>query len=136
VLGAIIVAFLGILGTLIGSYLQGMSNLNLEKLKFETDLIAKVVSNNDIQQNKKNLKFLLDAGLIRDTGNKIKQLVADSTFDLNIRKDNIRSDHFWVAGRVEDENGVPLENVGVYVDNDALPVTNCRPGGTPNSHPP
>lgn len=74
------------------------------------------------------------AGFIRDTGNKIKQLVADTAFDLNIRKDYVRSDHFWVAGRVEDEKGVPLENVGVYVDNDSLPVTNSDKHGSFTLH--
>ena len=80
----ILVAIFGIVGTLFGAWLQGYSNRKLERLKFESEIILKVATSDSIAQNKKNLKFLLDAGFISDDHGRINNLVNDSSFDLKI----------------------------------------------------
>jgi hypothetical protein len=127
----IIVTLIGILGTLIGSYIQGMSNQKLEKLRFESDLITKVVSSNDLVQNKKNLKFLLDAGLITDNDHKIEKLVNDTSFDVKIPQ-NIsrpRLSFSYFSGIVRNEVGVPLKDVIIRVLNDSSMETKTNKNG-------
>jgi hypothetical protein len=82
---ALLVALLGIFGTLLGSFLQGRSNLALEQRKFESDIILKAATSDNIEQNKKNLKFLLDAGFIHDNEQKLRRIITDSVFTLKIQ---------------------------------------------------
>jgi hypothetical protein len=98
----ILVAIFGILGTGLGAWLQGYSNQKLERLKFESEIILKVVTSDSIEQNKRNLKFLLDAGFIKDEQGKIDRLVNDSSFDFRIESLNV--------GRLEFSN-VPLSQI-------------------------
>lgn len=126
---AIIVAVIGIVGTLVGYLIQGTSDQRLEKLKFESDLIAKVVSSNDLAQNKKNLKFLLDAGFITDKENKIKLLVDDTSFDLKIQQNNSPSQPYsFVSGIVQTEDGHPLSDVIVKVNDSVLVASTNHKG--------
>lgn len=114
----IMVTLIGILGTLIGSYVQGSSNQRLEKLKFESELITKVVTSGDLTQNKRNLKFLLDAGFISDPDHRISALVKDSAFGLQIQSQaEERSDGF-LLGRVEDEDHRPVGGVWIQMRDD------------------
>lgn len=85
----ILAAIFGILGTGLGAWLQGYSNQKLERLKFESEIILKVATSDSIEQNKKNLKFLLDAGFINDEQGKIDRLVNDSSFDFRIESSNV-----------------------------------------------
>ncbi|HEY4149974.1 MAG TPA: hypothetical protein VGM41_13640 [Chitinophagaceae bacterium] len=87
----IFTAIIGIIGTLIVAMIQGNSNQKLEKLKFESELILKAATSDSIEQNKKNLKFLLSAGFLTDEQGKIKKLVEDSGFNLKIDNPNVAS---------------------------------------------
>jgi hypothetical protein len=90
-------------------------------LRFESDLITKVVSSNDLAQNKSNLKFLLDAGLITDNQHKIEKLVNDTAFDVKIPQNALKTSppFSFVSGLVRDEAGTPLNGVSIVVLKDS-----------------
>lgn len=69
-------AIFAILGTGLGAWLQGRSNLELEQKKFESSLIINMLEKADNQESAaKNLNFLVKAGLISDNDGKIADLV-------------------------------------------------------------
>lgn len=61
-------AAFGLLGTGFGAWLQGEANLNLEKQKFEANLILKMIETNGNQeQSASNLSFFIKAGLLENS---------------------------------------------------------------------
>jgi hypothetical protein len=58
-------AIFGLLGTGIGAALQGYSNLQLERQKFESSLIQKALEIKDRNEAAKTLLFLVDSGVIQ-----------------------------------------------------------------------
>ena len=73
----IIAALVGFVGTGVGAYMQGRSQLNIERLKFESNLILKAIETGNREEAKNNLLFLVHAGFIEDTGGKIAALAKD-----------------------------------------------------------
>lgn len=65
VLATVLVAFIGLLGTGIGAYLQGRSNLELELAKFESEIILRGLDNEHPLERVKYLSFITKAGLIK-----------------------------------------------------------------------
>src|SRR6187431_1510200 len=65
-------AFFAILGTGIGAWLQGKSNIELEQQKYESSLILKMVETDSRSQAITNLDFLLTLGLIKNNDLKDK----------------------------------------------------------------
>jgi hypothetical protein len=74
----IIAAIVGLIGTAVGSYMQGRSQLEIERLKFESNLILKAVETGDSEKAKNNLLFMLGAGFIQDKDGKISALAKKS----------------------------------------------------------
>ena len=54
--------------------MQGRSQLDIERLKFEANLVLKAIEIDDSEKAKKNLLFMLRAGLIQDKEGKITAL--------------------------------------------------------------
>jgi hypothetical protein len=81
---AILVAIFGIFGTAIGAYMQGHTDEKLERLKFESDVILKAATSDNNEKNKRNLRFLLDAGFINDQNGSIRKLVTEEDADFKI----------------------------------------------------
>jgi hypothetical protein len=80
----IIVAIVGFVGTFTATYVAGLQNQKLEKIKLESNLLLKAVETGDINKNKINIKFLLDAGFISDEQGKLRKLLTDSTANLEL----------------------------------------------------
>jgi hypothetical protein len=59
----------------VGAYIQGRSQLDIERLKFESSVILKAIETGDREESRKNLAFVLQAGLIKDPGHKIAALI-------------------------------------------------------------
>jgi hypothetical protein len=74
-------ALFAILGTILGAWMQGKSNLKLEERKYESTLILKMVETDSKGQAIENLGFLLDMGLIKneDLRAKVDKVVKDSS---------------------------------------------------------
>jgi Putative peptidoglycan binding domain len=71
----LLLALVGLLGTGVGAVLQGFWNTKLEREKFEFSLIQKALDTADKKEASRNLKFLVQAGLISEfDGNKIESL--------------------------------------------------------------
>jgi len=111
----IIVALLGIFSTLIATYVQNNGNQQLEKTKFESEIILKVASSNDLDQNKKNLRFLVDAGLISDNLQKINKVLKDTASSLRVTTDKFANSVISFAGHVVNEEGKFLDGVNIRV---------------------
>ena len=60
----LLLALVGLVGTGVGAVLQGFWNTRLEREKFEFSLIQKALDTADKNEAGRNLKFLVDAGLI------------------------------------------------------------------------
>jgi hypothetical protein len=75
-------AIFGVVGTAVGAGLQGYSNFQLERQKFEFTLIQKSLETKDTDEAAKRLQFLVDSGVIKSLdSNKIREL-AESPKDL------------------------------------------------------
>jgi len=120
----IIVAVIGLLGTYLGSFLQGMNNQKLERLKFESEIILKVLGADDIEQNKRNLNFLLDAGFIKDNEAELRKLLKDTSFNVRITSNEDRITKNTIVGFVSDIEGNLIDNVEiqVYIGNKRIKV--------------
>lgn len=62
----ILAGILTLAGTIAGAFLQNHASLQLERAKEEHELILKMVNVNDLEQGKKNTRFLAETGLISD----------------------------------------------------------------------
>jgi len=78
---AIATGLIGILATGAGALIQSRANLELERQKFESELILKAIGTGDQRTAANNLLFFRQLGLIRDPNGKIDQLARahDST---------------------------------------------------------
>ena len=75
ILLGVITAVSGLIGTGIGAILQGSSNLNLERKKFEFTQIQKALETADITEKVKQLVFLVDIGVIQSLdGQRIREI--------------------------------------------------------------
>lgn len=63
---ALITAISGLLGTGLGVMIQGINHTNLERQKFEANLILKALEPSDPEGRADYLKFLVDAGLVKN----------------------------------------------------------------------
>lgn len=81
---AVLSAIFGLLGTGIGAALQGYSNTKLESQKFEYSLIQKALETTDKEEAKKNLLFLVKAGLLHSLEEAKIEKLANSPDELPI----------------------------------------------------
>jgi hypothetical protein len=73
----LLLAVVGLLGTGVGAVLQGFWNTKLEREKFEFSLIQKALDTADKNEAGRNLKFLVEAGLLTQfDGKKIDALAS------------------------------------------------------------
>lgn len=90
----VIVAVIGFLGSFVATYVQGYSDIELARQKYESDtvlarqkydsdLVLKAVTN-DAQQSRENIRFLLEAGLIKDPDGRIAKALADPALSIRI----------------------------------------------------
>ncbi|NVM64923.1 hypothetical protein FHW88_003212 [Mucilaginibacter sp. SG538B] len=69
----ILSAIFALLGIGVGAWIQGVANRNLEKQKFEADLVLKMIeTNGDQQAAAQNLNFLVQTGLVNDDSLRVK----------------------------------------------------------------
>jgi hypothetical protein len=80
----VLLALVGLIGTGIGAVLQGFWNTRLEREKFEFSLIQKALDTPDQKQASRNLKFLVQAGLISGFDGKKIETLADTPDQLPI----------------------------------------------------
>lgn len=73
----LLTALFGLLATQANSFFTSRANLAVEREKAKSALITKMVETSDPAISARNLKFLLDAGLIDDPTGKIRNLAND-----------------------------------------------------------
>jgi len=108
------------------SYCQDKNKIEMEKIQFESTLIINAIDKGDIESSKKNIKFLIESGLISKTNQKIIPLLTDSTFSIVFPvKDTIKlepQNKFEIgntflksiySAQVVDENNNPLKDVEI-----------------------
>lgn len=71
----VIVAIIGLFSNALVSYLNGINKLEEAKISLQNQLILNAVESDSIVQNKNNLQFLLDAGLIPLYEVNIKEII-------------------------------------------------------------
>ena len=74
ILSGIVIALLTVLGTAFTAYYKGQSTVNVERLRFESDLIMKAIETGNDENSAKNLLFFVKAGFLTDENGKIKEL--------------------------------------------------------------
>ncbi len=73
-------AIFGVIGTAMGAGLQGFSNFQLERQKFEFNLIQNALETEDTTEAAKRLQFLVDSGVITSLDSeRIRQLAENPT---------------------------------------------------------
>ena len=111
---------------LLVSYFQDQKKVEMEKIQFESTLIINAIDKGDIESSKKNIKFLIESGLISKTNQKILPLLTDSTFSIVFPKiDTVKIEplnEFEIgnaflksiySAQIVDENDNPLEGVEI-----------------------
>lgn len=63
-MATVLVAVIGVLGTAVGAYLQGRLNLELERQKFESELILRGLDSADPNERANYLAFLVESDLL------------------------------------------------------------------------
>lgn len=81
---AVVAAAFAFCGSLIGSFFQGRSAQELKRAEFESNLVLRAVETGDVEASSKNLKFLLAAGFIQDSGGRINRLLTDSEYSIQL----------------------------------------------------
>lgn len=79
----VIVAIVGVIGTVLAVAIKGFYDLALSKRKFEADLVLKAITD-DSDQSKSNLTFLLRVGLLDDKSGKFREVVNDKSTKIRI----------------------------------------------------
>jgi hypothetical protein len=76
ILTAIIAGILALTGSALGTYVQGKSNVGLERMKFEFTLVQKALEVETQEEAARKLAFLVKAGFLSDAKGKILSLSA------------------------------------------------------------
>jgi hypothetical protein len=111
---------------LLVSFFQEKKKIELEQIQFESTLIINAIDKNDSELSKKNIKFLIESGIISENNRKILPLITDTTFSIKLTKvDTIQIEpqnpseignsflqHVYSA-QILDENNIPLEGVEI-----------------------
>ena len=71
----VIVAIIGLFGNALVSFINGNNQISSLERELQNNLIISAVGNESIEANKRNLNFLLNAGLIPDYENNIEVLL-------------------------------------------------------------
>ena len=101
----LLVAIIGLSGTLITSFIQGIYEQKLERQKYESSLVLKMVEAPTTKEAIDNLKFAVDLGLIEneDLKRNILVAIADSTVvNFSQRLQNIRDSPLDTSVSLED----------------------------------
>ena len=101
----LLVAIIGLSGTLITSFIQGIYEQKLERQKYESSLVLKMVEAPTKKEAIDNLKFAVDLGLIEneDLKRNILVAIADSTVvNFSQRLQNIRDSPLDTSVSLED----------------------------------
>lgn len=77
------VALVGFLGTFAATYVKGWYDLELTRQKHNADLVLHAVAP-DAKQSRENLRFLLEAGLLRDPDGKLAKAIADPSLSIRL----------------------------------------------------
>lgn len=78
----LLVAIIGLIGSYFVNSMQAQSAIEQKKFEFQSTLITSAVEAGDSSISRRNLKFLLDVGLIDDPSGKISKIVLDSSYKL------------------------------------------------------
>jgi hypothetical protein len=69
---ALFATFIGLIGNLVVTFIQGRNNAEIESRKSQAAMIAEAIKTGDEAKAKRNLLFFLDAGLITDPDGRIR----------------------------------------------------------------
>ena len=83
----IIVALLSVGGTLVVASKNATAQRELEREQFESNLILKAISTGDKKQSYENIRFLVEAHLIRKESDKVSPLLQDTSFHFHLSED-------------------------------------------------
>jgi hypothetical protein len=125
VVATLIVAVLSVGSALFVAVYNARAQRALEREQFESNLILKAISTGDKKQSYDNLRFLVEAHLIRERSDKVSRLIQDTTFHFSIPSDTFRVPPAVPAGTIDirptfsgrvldEETGRPLKGATVY----------------------
>lgn len=101
----VLVAILGIIGSVATLFIQSKFNRDLEKLKFQSDLLMKV-STDEAVQNRHNLNFLLNSGILHDDSGKIRMVM-----NLDTIKFKVPGIQSLEIEEIDQQNKLVVENI-------------------------
>jgi hypothetical protein len=82
-------AILSVMGVLSVALINANAQRALEREQFESNLILKAISTGDKKQSYDNLRFLVEAHLIREQSDKVSALLQDTSFHFRLPADNL-----------------------------------------------
>ena len=118
---ATMAAIIGIVATLVGYLIQANLNRQLEREKFQGQLVLKAIETGDPQKARANLRFFIETGLLSDPDGKIKIALDQSEKNpasVPVLPSN-KSQSTTLRGLVVDENNAPIAGAKVQVETGA-----------------
>lgn len=87
ILATLFAALLSVGGTLVVASRNATAQRDLEREQFESNLILKAISTGDKKQSFENIRFLVEAHLIRKESDKVSPLLQDTSFHFHLAED-------------------------------------------------
>lgn len=115
-IAAIIVATMTVVGSFVANYIQKNREIELQKLKLESELIIKAVESNDIQTSRSNLIFFIEAGLLPRSSINIEKILDDTSIViLQIDPYTKRNPIYSLDGRIVLPINIDLSQVKIVI---------------------
>lgn len=112
---------------------QEYRKTEMERVQFESSLILNSIDKGDIEASKRNIKFLIESGLISNKNEKIIPLLTDTTFSIKLPQvdtvtieplNSYETGESYLlektvnlrTGQVLDKEGKPVQGVKIFID--------------------
>lgn len=106
ILTAIIAGILALTGSTLGTYIQGKSNVGLERMKFEFTLVQKALEVETQEEATRKLEFLVKAGFLSDDEGKILSATRETLPIVPLEKRTLDQDWLTFLSTCRDGQGL------------------------------
>jgi hypothetical protein len=117
---AVVGGLLGVLGTLINTWIQHTNEIELEKKKLNSTLIYKAIETDDREKSIENLKFLLSLKLITDDDKTLRSILENKNILVTIPALYSNSASVFITDSLKN----PFADVEVFFDGIYIGNTN------------
>lgn len=109
ILTIVLGGFITIITSVITKHIENTNSIELEKKKFESNLIYKAIDTDSRVKSIKNLNFFLEMGLIEDTNGEIRNSINENSVPALKSLETIKI-------IVQNNKSEPLQNIDIFLE--------------------